>query len=120
MPDHPEYQSPDQYTNEEIDCLAPNESRTTYCVWLKGHPGPHAWDADELRFQLEKTQVELEHRRNVAHDDLVAAFLAGAKYWEYCRTEATTWQSDQKIVIEEACRRYPTSPINEIGEAKFK
>lgn len=35
------------------------------------------------------------------------AFLRGAKWWEYRSTNGTMWQSDQKEVYEEACRKYP-------------
>lgn len=39
-------------------------------------------------------------------DDLVSAFVAGAKWWEYKKIGATMWQSDQRLAEEEAISRY--------------
>jgi len=39
-------------------------------------------------------------------DDLRRAFVDGAKWWEYHSTKFTMWQSDQRVVEEEAERRY--------------
>jgi hypothetical protein len=36
---------------------------------------------------------------------LKIAFLQGAKFWEYHKTGATMWQSDQEIVWKETDRR---------------
>ena len=44
----------------------------------------------------------------VLADVAKAAFLAGAKWWEFESQKATMWQSDQWRVWEEAERRYPT------------
>jgi len=39
-------------------------------------------------------------------NDVRRAFVAGAKWWEFKRTGATMWQSDQTLAEEEATRRY--------------
>lgn len=36
---------------------------------------------------------------------LLIAFIQGAKWWEYAKTGATMWQSDQKKASDEAERR---------------
>jgi len=36
-----------------------------------------------------------------------AAFLAGAKFWEFHRTGFTMWTSDAHLVKKEALKRYP-------------
>ena len=36
---------------------------------------------------------------------LQAAFVAGAKWWEYFRTKGTMWQSDQQLAWVEARRK---------------
>ena len=40
-------------------------------------------------------------------NDLRRAFAQGAKWWEFHKTQATMWQSDQQIAEEEADKRYP-------------
>ena len=62
---HPEYHSDGPYSDERIDCLAPNASRSSYCGWKRGHSCPHAWDVDELRFALEQAQEAVERARIV-------------------------------------------------------
>ena len=40
-------------------------------------------------------------------DDLRRAFVAGAKWWEYKKENATMWGSDIILAEEEAENRYP-------------
>lgn len=40
-------------------------------------------------------------------DDLRRAFVAGAKWWEYEKTGATMWQSDQRRAEAAAEQKYP-------------
>ena len=42
-----------------------------------------------------------------AADDLRRAFVAGAKWWEWKKENATMWPSDQGLAEEEAERHYP-------------
>jgi hypothetical protein len=42
------------------------------------------------------------------------AFIAGAKYWEFEKTKATMWASDERIVFKEADRRF----VQEIRSGK--
>jgi hypothetical protein len=40
----------------------------------------------------------------------VAEFVAGAKWWEYHKTGATMWRSDQDLAEQEAVRRAASAP----------
>jgi hypothetical protein len=42
---------------------------------------------------------------------LITAFLNGAKFWEFHKTNATMWASDQKLVVAEAINRYVTEEL---------
>ena len=42
------------------------------------------------------------------------AFIQGAKYWEYKKTGATMWQSDQHETMEEAFRRVKAGTLGKI------
>ena len=44
-------------------------------------------------------------------DDLRRAFVAGAKWWEFYKTQFTMWPSDRDIAETEAERRYPGGAI---------
>lgn len=61
---------------------------------------------DNLRQQGngdERSQFNAAH--GSAHDALIAAFIEGAKWWEYHKTGFTMWQSDQHDAEREAQRR---------------
>ena len=51
------------------------------------------------------TQFRFECERHP--EDLRAAFVAGAKWWEYHSTKFTMWQSDQHLAMAEALKRWP-------------
>lgn len=38
-------------------------------------------------------------------EELINAFIQGAKWWEYHSTGATMWQSDQGLALKEAVIR---------------
>lgn len=66
------------------------------------------------------SQVMAAARKSVADlaeakDRLCHAFLAGAKWWEWEKTNATMWQSDQNEVFAEALNRYPFLSLLERG-----
>lgn len=46
---------------------------------------------------------------------LVEAFVKGAKWWEYHKTGATMWQSDQTLAAEEAAKRFATIKAEEVS-----
>jgi len=46
--------------------------------------------------------VEEDYLKN----DIIKAFIAGAKWWEYHSTESIMWQSDQNLAMIEAIKRY--------------
>jgi hypothetical protein len=43
------------------------------------------------------------------NDDRAAAFVAGARWWEYHQTGATMWQYDQSLAWKVARDRYPVN-----------
>lgn len=50
----------------------------------------------------------------VACYELMITFIQGAKWWEYHRTGATMWQSDQHIAEEEAIRRSKNGTLGKL------
>jgi hypothetical protein len=51
--------------------------------------------------EITRLHAEVAQLKNIAGN----AFVAGAKWWEFRKTGATMWQSDQQDVAEEASRR---------------
>ena len=39
-------------------------------------------------------------------DDILQAFVEGAKFWEWHKTGATMWQSDQNLCLQKAKEKY--------------
>ena len=56
---------------------------------------------EQCKFRLDATLALLGKM-----SDLQRAFVQGAKWWEWQKTNATMWQSDQNLAAEEAIRRY--------------
>jgi EAL domain-containing protein (putative c-di-GMP-specific phosphodiesterase class I) len=50
-------------------------------------------------------------KRLIDANPLAAAFLDGAKYWEWVSTNGTMWTTDQETVAVEALRRYQHNDI---------
>jgi hypothetical protein len=42
-----------------------------------------------------------------AKDELLVAFVKGAKWWEFHKSGGTMWQSDQHLAEEEGAKHYP-------------
>jgi len=53
---------------------------------------------------------------SLAKDDLRRAFVAGAQWWEWNKTGATMWPSDQREAEEIANERYPGGKVREDQE----
>lgn len=49
-------------------------------------------------------------------DKLIAAFIQGAKFWEYSQTGFTMWQSDQRLAEKEAIRKLKNKTLGAIPE----
>ena len=50
-------------------------------------------------------QERVERPQDPLGMQLCQAFLQGAKFWEFTKTRATMWQSDQFLVFREAIRK---------------
>jgi len=44
-------------------------------------------------------------------NELIIAFIQGAKWWEYYKEDATMWQSDQDLAEAEALRRFENDTL---------
>lgn len=55
----------------------------------------------------DETQLkEIAHQSGAAVvNPLIVAFIQGAKWWEWHRENATMWQSDQNLALQEAKQR---------------
>ena len=62
------------------------------------HIGKH-WDDSGTTLRL---RSELRELAGAQEDMLIAAFVHGAKWWEYHKEGATMWQSDQHKVCDAA------------------
>lgn len=47
-----------------------------------------------------------EHMAQISTPDVFQAFVDGAKFWEFHKTGATMWQSDQNLCLEKAKEKY--------------
>lgn len=56
----------------------------------------------EVLWRAMPTQEHAEIFKNVLHQ----AFLEGAKFWEWHKTGAAMWQSDQRLCQERAQEKY--------------
>jgi hypothetical protein len=55
--------------------------------------------------------------QNMEGQDLLIAFVQGAKWWEFITHEATMWQSDQNRALEEAKQRLENGTLGkEVGK----
>lgn len=54
---------------------------------------------------------------NLPPDDLRRAFVMGAKWWEFLKSGATMWQSDQRLAEEKAEEIFPNGkpPLSYVG-----
>jgi len=51
-------------------------------------------------------------------DDPRCWFVAGAKWWEFHKTGATMWQSDQRLAEAEASQRYASQQADSVDAKK--
>ena len=75
-------------------------------------PCPGCWNYDKFNRAYTLADLQAAQRE---------AFFKGAKFWEFYSTGGTMWQSDQRIVGDEAEKRYPADgPIETRAEIEAK
>ncbi len=72
------------------------------CDVCKEILNPH----DRLRRKREERAKSNLIEGTWPENDIRRAFVAGAKWWEFHKTEFTMWNSDRRLAEEEAEKRY--------------
>lgn len=74
---------------------------------------PDNWPAIAYAVAQRERVLELEARESDAHELARRAFVSGAKWWEWEKTGATMWGSDQAKAWDVAPDKYPyTNPAD--------
>jgi hypothetical protein len=72
--------------------------------------------------ELEQQLAGSSHERELERHNFINAFVKGAKWWEYHKTGATMWPSDQALADAEGGRKFDQGPdpIEKLDAASAK